>query len=95
MNPRVVERNSKEWRNLQAVAKLLEAESPNGAVYEVENVYFDLGQNWMWTTIVRYRFEECQILCPRDWRDILLSSGIIELADVAERIRRSDDNLDK
>ena len=95
MNPKVVERNSKEWRNLQAVAKLLEAESPNDAVYEVENVYFDFGQNWMWTTIVRYRFKECQILNPRDWGDILLSSGIIELADVAERIRRRDDNLDK
>lgn len=94
MNPRVVERDSREWRNLQAVAKLLEAESPNGATYDVRDVYFDLGQDWMWTTIVRRGFCDCQILCPRDWGDILLSINIIELADVAERIRRRDDFMD-
>lgn len=62
MNPRVLEWRTRQYKNLEAVAKMLEALSPNGAVYEVENVYFDFGQDWLWTTIVRYRHMERQRL---------------------------------
>jgi hypothetical protein len=95
MNPKVVERDSREWRNLQAVAKLLEAESPNGATYDVREVYFDLGQDWMWTTIVRRGFYDCQVLCPRDWNSILAATSISDLANLAELIREEPDFLDK
>lgn len=86
-NPRRVEIGSREYKNLEAVAKMLEAVSPNEAIYEVSDCYFDYGQNWMWTTILRFGFRECQILSPRQWEEILLADGIAELAEVAENIR--------
>lgn len=45
MNPRTVAVGSKEEKNLIAVAKVLEAISPNGYRYEVEETYFDYGQD--------------------------------------------------
>ena len=36
----------------------------------IQNVYFDVGQNWMWTTIIDTTVGG-QVLCPRDWVEIL------------------------
>ena len=88
-NPRVIEKESKEYKKLEAVAKMLEAFSPNEASYVVEDVYFDLGQDWMWTTICRRGYRECQVLSPREWSEILLTEDSQELAYIAESIRRS------
>lgn len=86
-NPARIERGSREYKNLEAVAKMLEAVSPNEAEYVVEDVYFDCGQNWMWTTICRRGFRECQILNPKEWGWVIDSEGIAELAEAAELIR--------
>lgn len=86
-NPRRVEIGSREYKNLEAVAKMLEAVSPNEAEYVVEDVYFDYGQNWMWTTICRRGFRDCQILNPREWGEILLADDVQELAYITNCIR--------
>lgn len=88
MNPHIIERETEDYRKLEMVAKMLEMVSPNHAMYRVEDIYFDYGQNWMWTTICRRGFAECQVLSPREWTQILFSEGLVELAEAAEEIRR-------
>ena len=90
MNPKVIFPEEREYRKLEAVAAMLETRSPNGAIYEVKNVYFDFGQDWMWTTICRRGFHDCQVLTPRDWNNILLAETPHELADAAEAIVNGD-----
>ena len=53
MQPEVITRSEPEYKNLKMVAAMLEYESSNNSHYEVEDVYFDYGQDWMWTTITR------------------------------------------
>lgn len=84
---RVLSREETAYKNMEAVAKLLEVTSKNGARYEVEDVYLDLGQEWMWTTICRRGFSECQVLNPREWEAICLADTITALAQVAEIIK--------
>lgn len=60
--------------------------STKGTQYEVGDCYFDLGQDWMWTTIIATRSdgETYQVLCPRDHEKIIRSQDI--LATVKEII---------
>lgn len=95
MNYRVIQKNEPEYKNFQAVAAMLEALSPNGATYEVKDVYLDMGQDWMWTTIVRHGFRECQVLSPRDWAGIWCCSTADGLAFVVNQIRRDKYFADK
>lgn len=90
MNPRVFEWRTRQYKNLEAVAKMLEALSPNEAIYEVENVFFDFGQNWMWTTIVRYRHMECQVLTPKEWNEVISAETVEDLANAVNDIRNGD-----
>lgn len=69
---------SEEYKKLELVAGLLEFSSPNNAKYVVEDVYLDYGQGWMWTTICRKGYRECQVLNPRDWDNIIFNSTTIE-----------------
>ena len=89
MNPRRIEFGTSEYTKLEAVAKMLEAVSEKNAVYEVRDVYFDFGQNWMWTTILRIGGEwgDVQILSPRQWEMVLLANNATQLAEVVDDIR--------
>ena len=87
MTPSTVKRGTQEYKNLVAVAKMLEAFSRNDAQYVVEDVYFDFGQDWMWTTICRRGFEECQILTPRNWERIMTATTTGEFANIVDEIR--------
>ena len=78
------------YKNLLAVAKMLEALSENNAVYKVQDVYLDFGQDWMWTTICRETGRICQILSPRQWKEIVLASTAQELAACVEDIRNGE-----
>lgn len=95
MSERVLTPDEKAYKNMQAVAKLLEAVSPNNARYVVTDVYFDFGQDWMWTTICRYDYRECQVLCPRDWEAIVKAESITDLASIAVVIRADKYFTDK
>ena len=90
MEPMVIQNDTLGYKNLVAVAKILEALSPNNAEYKVETVYFDLGQEWRWTTICRYRYEECQVLSPKQWGDVVLACGMEDITKVVEDIRNDE-----
>ena len=90
---RTYSRNDREWKNLNAVAKMLESVSKNGYRYEVEDCYFDFGQNWMYTTVICHNpnatglLSSWQVGCPRDWENIVEAETIEDLAKVVETIR--------
>ena len=60
----------REYDLLKAYAKLFTENCPRGHKYIVHDTYFDLGQDWVWTTILDVD-SDCQILCPRDWLEIV------------------------
>lgn len=89
---RILDKSEKGYKNLVAVAKVLEALSPNGYEYSVEDTYLDYGQDWKWSTIIRHYPEghwcgSVQVLCPRDWKAIVLADSLDDLAKVIEVIR--------
>ena len=85
---RTLAKDSYEYKKLVAVAKILEAYSIHGARYVVEDVYLDLGQDWMWTTICRRGYSECQILSPSEWAMIVHAESPLKVAMCADEIMR-------
>lgn len=77
MQPKTLKVYDREYQNLLAVAAMLQAVSEHKCRYIVEDVYFDLGQDWAWTTICREGYMDCQILSPRQW-DMICSSNTLE-----------------
>ena len=84
MTERIISFNEPEYKRFKAVAAMLEAYSKHGAIYVVKDVYLDIGQDWMWTTICR---EGCQVLCPRDWKAIMSAETPEKLSSVITTIR--------
>lgn len=76
----VFERGSDEYCKLLLTAALLEAKSPNGYHYKVDETYFDLGQGWKWTTVICEgdSWGGYQALCPAEQKRVLESNGSIE-----------------
>lgn len=91
MNPSVILYGTKEYKKLEAVAKMLEALSPNNVEYEVDDTYFDFGQGWKWTTILAYDskgvIRRYQAINPREWGNILLAENEKDLAEIVTNIR--------
>ena len=84
---RTLEKNERGYKNLIAVAAILEAQSEHDAKYVVKTVYFDFGQNWLWTTICREGYRECQVLSPKQWGMVVDALSIADLAKAAEDIK--------
>lgn len=80
---KVYPHDSNEFRALETVASELTKRSAAGFTYDVEDVYFDFGQDWMWTTIVVHTpsNESWQILCPRDHERILYAQDLRPVID--------------
>lgn len=87
MNPHCIRRTESGYDKLNSVANVLTTFSKNNATYVVRDVYYDLGLDWMWTTICREGYSECQVLSPREWEDIIFSSNVNELAKAVEDIQ--------
>ena len=59
--------DSKEHDALVTVARILNTFCTNGYRFYVDDIYYDYGQAWMWTTIIADNGgDSYQILCPRD-----------------------------
>lgn len=91
---RVLMSNEKEYKNLVAVAKMLEATEADALEYKVSDCYLDFGSGLMWTTIIVHDPREddkvlssWQLLNPREWREITQAETIQELADIAKSVR--------
>lgn len=87
MQPKVLAVCDKAYKNLLAVAQMLEAVSPNNAYYVVSDIYFDCGQDWMWTTICRMGYMDCQVLNPREWEMICLADSLEDLYNAANEVK--------
>ena len=85
MTKRILRRDERAYKNIVAVAKMLEAFSAHEAKYEIRDVYF--GADWMWTTICRTGYRNCQVLCPRDWEKVVNAENATQLAEIVEEIR--------
>lgn len=68
-----------EYARLERAAKILTEFSPRKYVYKVEDIYFDFGRNWLWTTIIAYRAdgESYQALDPVRHEQILNSENLL------------------
>ena len=87
MTERILDCREKAYKNMKAVASMLEAVSESGYRYDVENVYLDFGQDWKWTTICEYGgMMSCQVLTPRDWKRIVSAETLDELVEIVKHI---------
>jgi len=76
---KVYPKDSEEHVKLEIAAIWLEYFSRKGTTYRVGDTYFDLGQDWKWTTIIATmanRNDTYQALCPRDHEKIICSDDI-------------------
>lgn len=80
---RTFEPDSHEYSRLKLAAAMMTVKSPCGYQYIVEDVYFDYGQDWVWTTITRNDPEwgGVQALNPRQQEDIILADNIEAAVD--------------
>lgn len=86
---KVYEKDSKEYKALEAAAALMNVMSKTvekGIKFTVQDVYFDLGQDWMWTTISAKNKDgnTWQVLCPRD-HELITDVGNIDAITQAIR----------
>ena len=72
--------DSDECKRLVQASKMLTIASENGSVYKVEDIYFDMGQNWWWTTIICYAKDgsSFQALSPKEQEDLLFADNIFD-----------------
>lgn len=76
-----------EFENLYKLADILTKKSPNKYVYYVGDTYFDLGQNWMWTTVLcRGDWSSYQALNPREQEEAILANSDAELEKIADSV---------
>lgn len=87
MDPHCIRSTESGYNKLNAVASVLTACSKSNATYVVRDVYYDLGLDWMWTTICREGYRDCQILSPRQWEDIILADSVDDLFKCVNDIR--------
>lgn len=76
-----------EFENLYKLADILTKKSPNKYIYYVGDTYFDLGQDWMWTTVLcRGDWSSYQALNPREQEEAILAKSDAELEKIADSV---------
>lgn len=79
MEPCMLSKGSFERNNLEIAALFLTKFDTANRTYTVEDTYFDLGQNWKWTTLIAHTPETAgtkpctdsyQAVNPKEWSDI-------------------------
>ena len=85
-NLKILEREDRAYKNMEAVCALLNAVCRTDTTYRVDVTYFDYGQNWKWTTIINSL--GVQILSPREWEQIVTAETVLELAQIVDAIRK-------
>ena len=94
MDLRKLSQDEKGYKNLDAVARMLEASSANGYHYWVDDCYFDYGQDWWWSTILcrrvdreNNRIDSWQVLSPRQWKLVVGADGLDDLVEAIKDIK--------
>ena len=73
-----------EYEQLRIAAEMLTEKSPDGYRYYVGETYFDLGQGWVWTTILcdsGSPWGDSQALTPAQQEEIILSKDLDATTD--------------
>ena len=72
-----------EHEQLRIAAEMFTRKSRNGTKYYVGETYFDLGQDWMWTTVLAYHddYGTYQALSPRQQEEIILRTDLDAVTD--------------
>lgn len=89
---RVLLYGTSEFWKMRTTAELLNTFTTKNVEYTVEDTWLDYGAKWAWTTIIENNNEEdaifptCQILTPRQWKQIVSAETPSELATIAEEI---------
>ena len=77
--------NTYEYEQLRIAAEMLTAKSEHGYRYYVADTYFDYGQDWMWTTILRVDdsalIQTSQALTPEQQEKIIFSRDLQATTD--------------
>lgn len=83
---KVYDKESVEYKKLEAAAVVITAFT--GVKTVVKDVYFDLGQDWKWSTLVTEPKDgwSCQILCPRDHALIIQAEDVEQFNRTIETI---------
>ena len=78
---RIYDQNSEELNKLKLACYELEQLTDKGTRYTVEEIYFDLGQGWMYSGIVAHsrNGRHWQAVNPRQYADILLTDNVEEV----------------
>lgn len=97
MEPTVLKVSERGYDVLRLVASILTFMSPNKVYYKVRDVYFDYGQNWMWTTIIAERPDrtEWQALNPAEWKKLMLAETVDDIVATVKAIGHDKFNPDK
>lgn len=83
--------DKKAMNNLIAVVAIFNTTSDK-IVYTVEDCYFDIGQNWMWTTIIAHKDNSDSVLSSyqavnsKEWKLITEAKDTMELLEVAKSL---------
>lgn len=69
---RVYNKTEIGYQKLNILASYMTELSSDNTLYALENVYYDFGQNWWWTTIVAIRLydDSYQVLSPKNMEDL-------------------------
>lgn len=97
MEPTVLKHGQKEYDTLILVASILTFMSPNKVRYKVRDVYFDYGQNWMWTTVIAERPDrtEWQALNPAEWGKLMMAETVEDIVAITKEVGHDKFNPDK
>ena len=90
IQPRIIKKDEPQYDNFEIAASLMTEENPKHRLYFVDDVYFDLGQYWMWTTIVTTRY---QALNPRQWKQIYNANSPEEIQNIVDEIFAEESSL--
>lgn len=84
-----------EYKQLDVAAKMLTLFNGKGFRYYVGNTYFDYGQDWKWTTILKEDPNEtgvlrvCQALNPRQQENIIMADTPEEMAKAVRDVLKN------
>ena len=94
MQPCILVENSKELKNLENLVKILNEKmgSASHLFFKITNIYFDLGQEWMYTAILTHDTktgDAYHTLNPAQWEKAVEGKNLEELAiDILKNTRK-------
>lgn len=93
--PKIIEKNTKEFDNLEKAVKLL-SKAVTTIDFKIGTTYFDYGLDWLWTTIIAYKKrsnDSWQYLNPRDWSDIINAENSEDIKNAINKAIAINKNL--